>query len=45
MGNMEFRSAGKTLEKSVKDMALKEADIFMEEFLPAYHLTLDELNS
>ena len=45
MGNMEFRSAGKTLEKSVKDMALKEADIFMEEFLPVYHLTLDELNS
>ena len=45
MGNMEFRSAGKTLERSVKDMALKEADIFMEEFLPAYHLTLDELNS
>ena len=45
MGNSEFVSAGKTLEASIKDMQLKEADIFMEEFLPAYHLTLDELNS
>ena len=45
MGNSEFVSAGKTLEASIKEMQLKEADIFMEEFLPAYHLTLDELNS
>ena len=45
MGNMEFKSAGKTLEKSIADMKLEEARIFMEEFLPAYHLTLDELNS
>jgi len=44
MGNSEFSSAGKTLEESVKAMGLEEADIFTEEFLPAYHLTLDELN-
>lgn len=44
MGNLEFRSAGKTLANSITDMQLKEADIFMEEFLPPYHLTLDELN-
>lgn len=44
MGNLEFKSAGNTLENSVKDMHLEEADIFMREFLPAYHLTLDELN-
>ena len=44
-GNMEFKSAGETLEKSLKDMHLEEADIFMQDFLPAYHLTLDELNS
>ncbi|MBR4776241.1 MAG: 5'-deoxynucleotidase [Lachnospiraceae bacterium] len=44
MGNMEFKSAGKTLEKSVVEMQLEEADIFIKEFLPAYHLTLDELN-
>ncbi|MCR4992385.1 MAG: 5'-deoxynucleotidase [Lachnospiraceae bacterium] len=44
MGNLEFKSAGNTLENSVKDMHLEEADIFMNEFLPSYHLTLDELN-
>ena len=44
MGNLEFKSAGKTLENSVSDMHLDEVDIFMNEFLPAYHLTLDELN-
>ncbi len=43
MGNAEFKSAYKTLIKSVKDMKLKEADIFILEFLPAYELTLDEL--
>ena len=45
MGNMEFRSAGKTLEDSLKGMNLEEADIFLKDFLPAYHLTLDELNT
>lgn len=44
MGNREFASACKTLKKSVKDMQLPEADIFISEFLPAYSLTLDELN-
>ena len=44
MGNLEFKSAGKTLQNSIIDMHLEEADIFMKEFLPAYHLTLDELN-
>jgi len=45
MGNHEFSSAGKTLFDSVKNMKLPEADIFVEEFLPAYSLTLDELQS
>ena len=44
MGNLEFKSAGNTLQNSITDMHLEEADIFMNEFLPAYHLTLDELN-
>lgn len=44
MGNLEFKSAGNTLQNSITDMHLEEADIFMKEFLPAYHLTLDELN-
>lgn len=43
MGNAEFSSAGTTLRKSIVDMQLPEADIFIAEFLPAYHLTLDEL--
>ncbi len=45
MGNMEFGSADKTLRKSVKDMNLEEAEVFMNEFLPAYNKTLDELNN
>jgi len=44
MGNKEFKSAGRTLRKAVKDMDLPEADMFVDEFLPAYSLTLDELN-
>lgn len=44
MGNLEFKSAGNTLLNSVTDMHLEEADIFVKEFLPPYHLTLDELN-
>ena len=43
-GNSEFKKAGETLLKSVEDMHLEEADIFMKDFLPAYHMTLDELN-
>lgn len=43
MGNSEFSSAGATLKKSIEDMQLEEVGIFMEDFLPAYYLTLDEL--
>lgn len=42
-GNTEFSSAYKALEKSILDMQLKEVEVFMEEFLPAYRKTLDEL--
>ncbi len=42
-GNLEFISAGETLKNSVTAMELEEAEIFMKEFLPAYHLTLDQL--
>lgn len=41
-GNTEFETAEQTLRKTICDMALAEADIFMEEYLPAYLLTLDE---
>lgn len=42
-GNTEFSSAYKTLEKSILDMQLPEVSVFMEEFLPSYRKTLDEL--
>lgn len=42
-GNTEFKTAYQSLYESVKKMNLKEVDIFMEEFLPAYKKTLDEL--
>lgn len=41
-GNTEFETAEQTLRETIQHMALPEADIFMEEFLPAYLLTLDE---
>ncbi len=43
-GNREFESAKKTLTESIVKMELPEADIFVEEFLPAYYKTLDELS-
>lgn len=42
-GNHEFVQAEKTLRAAISDMHLPEADCFVEEFLPAYQLTLDEL--
>ena len=42
-GNNEFRqAAGQTLE-AVEAMSLPEVDYFIEHFLPAFGLTLDEL--
>ena len=42
-GNTEFSSAYKALKKSIMDMGLPEVEVFLEEFLPAYRRTLDEL--
>lgn len=42
-GNTEFKTAYQSLEKSILEMGLPEVEIFMEEFLPAYRKTLDEL--
>ncbi|MBQ5559793.1 MAG: 5'-deoxynucleotidase [Lachnospiraceae bacterium] len=42
-GNSEFFSAKKTIEQAVHDMHLEEVEIFCEEFLPSYYLTLDEM--
>ena len=42
-GNGDFASAKKATLSRILDMKLPEADMFIEEFLPAYSLTLDEL--
>lgn len=44
-GNQEFRSAEISLKKAVNEMELPEVKVFMEEFLPAYGNTLDELSN
>lgn len=43
-GNTEFSVAEKTTLESIKAMNLPEADVFIEEFLPGYLLTIDEQN-
>ena len=45
MGNDEFRVAGESIRQAVAGMQLPEADIFMEEFLDSFGLTLDELTA
>ena len=41
-GSSEFSKAEISLRKTLKEMALPEADLFVKEFLPSYSLTLDE---
>lgn len=42
-GNTEFASAKKTIMDALKELKLQEVDIFLDEFLPSYYKTLDEL--
>lgn len=42
-GNQEFQTALETTKQALGNMGMKEVEIFMEEFLPAYDQTLDEL--
>ena len=42
MGNDDFQSAEKATLKSIHALGLPEAEVFLEEFIPAYSLTLDE---
>lgn len=44
-GNQEFCSARKTIKNSLEGLGCPEAKIFMEEFLPLYQMTLDELSN
>lgn len=43
MGNTDFKEAEAATLKIIKDMHLKEADIFLDEFMEGYGLTLDQL--
>jgi 5'-deoxynucleotidase len=42
-GNSEFRTAAKTILSSIQSLGLPEVDCFLQEFVPAFSLTLDEL--
>lgn len=42
MGSREFDQAKKTLEKDLENMNMPEVSVFLEEFMPAFSLTLDE---
>ena len=43
-GNTDFAKAEDTIRKALEDMQMEEIDVFIEEFLPAYEMTLDEIN-
>lgn len=43
MGNREFEKAGESIKGIIEDMHMPEVDYFMENFIPAYSMTLDEL--
>ena len=43
-GNTEFVSAKRSQEEAIRGMQIPEADMFLDEFLPSYYKTLDELN-
>ena len=44
LGNSEFKKAKTAIEKELKSIDSKEVAYFMEKFVPAYSLTLDELD-
>ena len=42
MGNQDIADAAESIELTLRNMHIPEVDYFMEEFLPAYRLTLDK---
>ena len=42
MGNDEFKKAKESTEVALKEMNLKSVEVFMEELLPSFYLSLDE---
>ena len=43
MGNREFVKAEKSLKAELEQLGSQEVDYFMANFMPAYALTLDEM--
>ena len=43
-GNSEFKKAKKTIEKELMNSGSREVEYYMKEFVPAYSLSLDELD-
>lgn len=41
-GNREFERAYESTERAIRKMSLPEAETFLEEFIPAFYLSLDE---
>ena len=44
-GNFEFRRAAAQTREAITAMALPEADCFLQDFIPAFEKTLDELQT
>lgn len=42
MGNVDFKSAEEATLAAIHKLECREAEIFLEEFIPSYDLTLDE---
>lgn len=42
MGNKEFAVAKESLKKAIKELRMEEADIFLEEFIDSFYLSIDE---
>ena len=43
-GNMEFSKAAESVKKSIDEIKIDAVQEFMEQFVPSFSLTLDELN-
>ena len=44
MGNMEFSKAKESVLRSIHAMHVASAEDFLEEYMPSFSITLDELN-
>ena len=44
MGNREFAVAAEATKSAIAALGCRAADIFMEEFIPSFNLSLDEQN-